>query len=303
MTNKAIIPLYVNSELLNNLFTVVIQEFIEVKSVSTKDVITVNLSAPISEFSYDLLGKYAQGDLQLVLQNEYVKQRTEEQISTVIVILTKLRSILNEQNMVKHITDSKVLDSVEENDFIEFTTILNLNPVLRRVHDIVEHFEIRNIFSIDKKSEEEPDKVGYNKENIAAFLKGGLEKCRNEKCIRYLARPLVDSSHIIIVPIKNTCMLDNEDYLLNGRVTVLGKVVKVIRNPELDEVAPSEDNNSFRTAGKKFLSRTFFDNIDLDLLESIMGNSGNRGLSKGNEVENINGINTVIEIIPISISI
>jgi hypothetical protein len=305
MANRAIIPLYINSELLNNLFTVVIQEFIQVKSISTKDVITVNLSAPISEFSYDLLGKYAQGDLQLVLQNEYVKQRTEEQISTVIVVLTKLRSILGEQSMIKYITDSTVLDNVKENDFIEFTTVLSPNPVLKRVRDIVEDFEINNLFSIKKKDDEAPNKLGFDKERIASFLRGGLDRCRNERCIRYMARPLVDSSHIIIVPIKNSCMLDNEDYLLNGRVTILGKVVRVIKDPDSDEIAASSKDNKISWGSRdRFISNTLFDNMDLDLIEGIMGkNASSRKPAASSEEVNVDDVHTVIEIIPISISI
>lgn len=307
MANRAIIPLYINSELLNNLFTVVIQEFIEVKSISTKDVITVNLSAPISEFSYDLLGKYAQGDLQLVLQNEYIKQRTEEKISTVIVLLTKLRSILGEQKMIKYITDPTALDTVEENDFIEFTTVLNPNPVLKRVHDIVEDFEINNLFSLSKKDDESLDKVSYNKDHIAAFLKGGLDRCRNERCIRYIAKPLKNSSNIIIVPIKNSCMLDNEDYLLNGRVTILGKVVKIVKDPDPNPneiAASSKDNNMIWRSKDRFISNTYFDNIDLDLLEGIMGkNTNSRKSVAGGEEVNTDDVHTVIEIIPISISI
>ena len=55
--NKAIIPLYINSAVLNNLFTVVIQEFVEIKSISTKDSVMVHLKTPLSELSYDLFGK------------------------------------------------------------------------------------------------------------------------------------------------------------------------------------------------------------------------------------------------------
>src|SRR5689334_12130462 len=103
MVNKALIPLYLNVDLLNNLYTVAVQEFVEIKSISNKDVIAVHLKAPVSELSYDIFGKYFQGDFEFVLQNEFVKQRTEERISINIVILKKLEALLKEQNLLKNI--------------------------------------------------------------------------------------------------------------------------------------------------------------------------------------------------------
>jgi hypothetical protein len=278
-SNKAIIPLYLNTELLNNLFSIVVQEFVEIRSCSTRDQLIVHLKTPVSEVSYDIFGKFIQGELEFQLLSEFVKQRTEEKISAVISVLKQLRDILTQQNLLKSIDDSQSMNSIQVNDFIDFQCKLNRNPVLQHVHNMIDVMEINNImsnyFDMDGEESADADTIGsYNNykeahSQILTFLKEGINSCKNGRCLRYIANDICDSDTQIVVPIKNCCMLDNEDYLLNGRIRVMGKVVKIARKSSLngEETAlGSENGSNIIYDNISLMSGTIFDNLNYQQL-------------------------------------
>lgn len=316
MFNKAIIPLYLNTDILNNLFTIVIQEFVEIKSVSTKDQLALHFKAPVSEFSYDIFGKYIQGDLEFVLQNEFIKQRTEEKISTTIVIFKKLKDILNEQKLLKQINNVEDFNSIEVSDFIEFICDLNPNPVMTHVDNIIKDMDIESVFFEETNTEDanaqgnaEAD-IGSRmkkKEKLHGFLQNSLKSCCQEKCLRYIGNCDFNSESKIVVPVKRNCMLENEDYLLNGKVIVTGKVVNVTEPNSKDEEIAIESFYGRRgniPLQNNLYSRTLLDYLDYDEIDKFVMNR-NKGLLSSYKLDKtmIEINNRVIEILPIAICI
>ena len=51
MDNRALIPLYLNGDLINNLYTIVIEEFAEIKTESTRKLLTVSTNTPLYELT------------------------------------------------------------------------------------------------------------------------------------------------------------------------------------------------------------------------------------------------------------
>jgi hypothetical protein len=275
--NRAIIPLYLNTELLNNLFSIVVQEYVEVKSVSAKDQLIVHLKTPVSEISYDIFGKYMQGDLEFQLLSEFVKQRTEEKISAVISILKQLKDILTSQKLLKYVDDSQNISSIEVNDFIDFQCQLNRNPVLQHVNNMIDAMELNSIvpYNSDTNGEISADASRAIMNNrtaqtqILSFLKEGINSCKNGRCLRYIANNICDSDAKVVVPIKSCCMLDNEDYALNGRVRIMGKVVKTAKKSQLNsrETAIGTENGSNIIYDDiSLMSGTIFDNLNYEQL-------------------------------------
>lgn len=303
MPNKAAIPLYINTDMLNNLFTIVIQEFAEIKSVSTKDAIAVHFKTPMSEFSYDIFGKYIQGDLEISYANEFIKQRTEEKISANIVIMKKLRDILSSQGILKEIDTLDNLRSIKENDYIQFTTQLEPNPILKKTTDIIEEYEIQNMLL--GKQRDDGNGMGSDFDLINT-LKKWSDDCNGQRCKRLLSRHLTDNATIIIVPVKNSSMLDFEDYLLNGKVSIMGKVVKKYNVSDDLEVATDENGKEeyLSKLERQLLSNTLLDKVDFN---SIINKFGSRFSSINSKVVSndidVLSLNNIIEIIPISIVI
>jgi hypothetical protein len=103
--------------------------------------------------------------------------------------------------------------------------------------------------------------------NILNYFKNGIDNCRKEKCIRYIGENICNSNTKIVVPLKASNMLDYEDYILNGRVRVMGKVVK-IQKPG-DKTYNSSLSGSYnRCRHISLMSDTNFDNIDYSNIDS-----------------------------------
>jgi hypothetical protein len=300
MANKAIIPLYINIEILNNLFTSAIQEFSEIKSVSKKDIVTVHYKTPISEFSYDLFGKYVQGDLEIGFQNEFIKQKTDLSISQIVVVLNQLRDILETQGLLKQFNKLQDLSAVEENDYIEITTILQPNPKINRIKSIIEVYEIEKIF---ERGENKDIQLEDTMISFMTSIKDIFDKCIENKCQRFISYSTTHPNTAIITPLKKACMLDCEEYLLSGKVSIIGKVVK--RHNYLGTFESVMNKDSFiKEIKKEFLSNTIMDKIDIDRLVNKLENRFPGIIGKIDmEEDNINNLDNIIEIIPISIVI
>lgn len=272
-TNRAIIPLYLNTDMLNNLFTIVIQEFVEIKSMSTKDTVTVHLKTPMSELSYDLFGKFMQGELDIQIQNEFTKQRTEERISTTIVILKKLKDILSSQGLLKNMSGSSTEKGIEVNDYVEFPCKIKRNPYIENLINTINMLEIQG--AVNNKSDEVTADMtaAYNsnimnmvkRKELLDYLKSSLTTHKQERCIRYIADN-TDNLFSAVIPIKMASLLDHEDYLLSGNVTILGKVIKNISTNDTSAV----DSNNDEVDYEYLISNdAFFDNIDYESLHSL----------------------------------
>lgn len=221
--NNAVIPLYINENLLNNLFTVVVQQFVEIKTISTRSQQAIKISTPLSNV---MKGCFIQGTFNLELLEEFSKQRTEERISKIIIVFLETKQILEQQNLLKGINSEQDLSNIEENDYIEFKCMLNKSPQMEQVEDIIRYMEMKNIFY-------PKDQKDYS--NVLSLLKNQYEDWKKSSCLKFITSPLADSNAKAIVPIQLKYMQDNIEHLYNNNVTVLGKVVKKKR----------EDNNEY----------------------------------------------------------
>jgi len=287
MDNKALIPLYFNEGMINNLYTIVIEEFAEIKSESTRKLLTISTNTPLYEVT---CGKIRQGDLNVQLLNEFTSQKIEERVSIVITILSRLKSILNEQSMLKNISNESDVANIKEFDFVQFTCELYKNPVLEYIEDIIRVMELQLAFlpePLENGDETQEHKV---KRQVLKVLKDDMEVCRTEKCIKFISGNIGNSNTKVIVPLEIKHMADNLDYIEGARITVLGKVVRI---PKINEI-----NNNILLSGTYFdyLNEDYFKEFKNRFLKdtTLIGDYDSKNLE-------ING--PVIEIIPIAMYI
>ncbi|MCY6371448.1 DUF6414 family protein [Clostridium ganghwense] len=279
--NGAIIPLYLNNDLINNLYTIIIQEFTEVNTITTKSQQTVKITTPLSNVT---CGQYIQGNFTVELLNEFSKQRSE--ISKNIVVLLDLRKLLFEYNLLKNIKDKQTLDNIQENDFIEFTSKLNKSPVIQQVEDIINAMEMELTFNpYNKKTSDNND--DEEKKAVLKGLKEKMEEYKSSKCFRFVAEDICNTNTKILVPTELKFMEDHVDYIKNAKVSVLGKVVKI--------------ENEAQSRNKHILSGSCFDCLD----EGYFKNFKNRFLKNNSLLReystNMTNINSrMIEILPIA---
>ncbi|MCB2305876.1 hypothetical protein LGL08_06190 [Clostridium estertheticum] len=289
MDNRALIPLYTNGDMINNLYTVVIEEFAEIKSESTRKLLTISTNTPLYEAT---CGKIMEGDLNVQFLNEFTSQKIEERVSIVITILSRLKNMLNEQNMLKVITSESDVANIKEFDFVQFTCELYKNPVLEYIEDIIRVMEMQLAFSpepLENGDESEEHKV---KRQVLKILKDDMEVCKTEKCIKFISSNIGDSNTKVIVPLEIKHMADNLDYIEGARITVLGKVVR-IPNKNKTEI----NNNDL-------LSGTYFDYLNEEYFKEFK----NRFLKDTTLINDYDSNSLVIdgpviEIIPIAMYI
>lgn len=287
MDNRALIPLYLNGDIINNLYTIVIQEFAEIKSETTRKQLTISTITPLYELT---CGKIMQGDLNVQLINEFSSQKIEERVSIVITILSRIKNILNDQSMLKIINNENDVKNIKEFDFVQFTGKLYKNPVIEYIEDIIRVMEMQLAFSpecADKGDEGKEQKV---KRQVLQVLKVGMENCKKEKCLKFISSSIGTSNTKVIVPLEIKYMADNLDYIEGAKITVLGKVVRISKENE---------NNS-----NILLSGTYFDYLDEEYFQEFKSRFlKNTNLIRDYDKTQIEINEPIIEIIPIAMYI
>ena len=284
MDNRALIPLYFNGDMINNLYTIVIEEFAEIKSESTRKLLTISTNTPLYEAT---CGKIMEGDLNVQLLNEFTTQKIEERVSIVITILSRLKNILNEQSMLKTISTESDIANIKEFDFVQFTGDLYKNPVIEYIEDIIKVMEMQMAFSPEQEENGAESQEYKVKRQVLKVLKDDMENCKKEKCMKYISGSIGSSNTKVVVPLDIKYMADNLDYIEGARITILGKVVRIPKENE---------TNSY-----SLLSGTYFDYLNEEYFKEFK----NRFLKDTNLIRDYDSkqlevSGSVIEIIPIA---
>ncbi|MBU3146361.1 hypothetical protein [Clostridium sp. CF012] len=287
MDNRALIPLYLNSDLINNLYTIVIQEFAEIKSETTRKQLTISTITPLYELT---CGKIMQGDLNVQLINEFSSQKIEERISIVITILSRVKNILNDQSMLKIINNENDVKNIKEFDFVQFTGELYKNPVIEYIEDIIRVMEMQLAFSPENIENGDESVEHKAKMQVLKILKEDMENCKREKCLKFISSSIGSTNTKVIVPLEIKYMADNLDYIKGAKITVLGKVVRISKE--------NEDNSN------SLLSGTYFDYLDEEYFQEFKNRFlKNTNLIRDYDKSQIEINEPIIEIIPIAMYI
>ena len=287
MDNRALIPLYLNGDMINNLYTIVIQEFAEIKSENTRKQLTISANTPLYELT---CGKIMQGDLNVQLLNEFSSQKIEERVSIVITILSRLKNILNEQSLLKVINNENDVKNIKEFDFVQFTSELYKNPVIEYIEDIIRVMEMQLAFSPESVEGGDESKEHKVKRQVLKILKEDMENCKKEKCLKFISSSIGNSNTKVIVPLEIKYMADNLDYIEGAKITVLGKVVRISKENE---------NNS-----NSLLSGTYFDYLNEEYFQEFKNRFlKNTNLIRDYDKNQLEINEPIIEIIPIAMYI
>jgi hypothetical protein len=278
--NSTAIPLYMNNDAMMNVFTIAIQELTLAQSVTNRNQMAFKISTPLSELSCDLFGKYMQGSFEASIASENVANVTIIQKTINAYVFSNLKRMLNDNNMLKNLSSQEVLKTASKGDFVEFECNLTRNPILQRTSNLVRMLEMENFndqnTSKDKETAKKNDEAknvksehkkkipnNINRQELLKYLKQNLDTAKQDKCLRYIARDLCGDGCDVIVPIRQACLLDSEDYLTGGKVTVFGKVMyKYNQKSDSVEAAADDDVVPWR-------SKTMFDYFDFDKFNDI----------------------------------
>lgn len=280
--NKAIIPLYLNTGMINNLFTVVIEKFSKIQSFNTKKQVIVKANTPLANV---MPKSFCQGDFSFQFLDEFSKQKTEERVSIIIITLLKLKSILNENKLIKGLKSEEDIKNLKEYDFIELNTELRHNPYIERINELEKLLQLQITFNLDSNDK----KLFETKREVLNLLKENIKEYKQSKCMKYISPELFGGKYKAIIPLDVKYMEDSLDYLEDSKITVLGKVIRVIDDKESNTV--------------NLLSRTCFDYLDddyfLKLKKTYLNNTSMLDFKDLNKVTDC----SLLEIVPIAIYI
>jgi hypothetical protein len=287
MDNRALIPLYLNGDMINNLFTIVIQEFAEIKSENTKKQLTITTNTPLYELTS---GKIMQGDLNVQLLSEVSSQRIEERVSIVITILSRLKNILKDQSMLKIISNDNDIKNIKEFDFVQITGELYKNPVIEYIEDITRVMEMQLAFSPETAENGDESQEYKVKRQVLKVLKEDMANCKREKCLKYISSSIGNGNTKVVVPLEIKYMADNLDYIEGAKITILGKVVRISKENE-------SNSNSL-------LSGTYFDYLNEEYFQEFKNRFlKNTDLIRDYDKSQLEINEPVIEVIPIAMYI
>lgn len=278
--NKAFIPLYLNNEIVNNLFSVVVQEFVQSKSVNTKDQITINYRGPMSEFSQELFGKYVQGDISVQIVNEFSKQKTQAAISKDIEVFMNLRNLLFKNNLLRDISVNELASGIHENDFIIVNCKLMQNPIFYYVQNLINNMEIQNVFGNIKA-------VNNSRVEVLSNLKGYMDSWKSNNCIKCVTTEHCTPKSRFIVPIDPNYNINKFDYTGHCRVNIMGKVINCIDSESVNYM------DLFGDSSLNFINESYFrDFMGLNNIENSIEVFSNKFIASNGKM---------IEILPIAI--
>ncbi|MDF2880893.1 MAG: hypothetical protein K0R54_1450 [Clostridiaceae bacterium] len=289
-SNKAVIPLYLNSNMTNNLFTVLVQEFSETKTITSKSQFILNFTTPINEFFFDKCGHSVQGDINLQLLNESSRQISDEKLSLIILIFLNLKKILIDNNLLK-VLSSNTIEDIKVNDYIEFNSKLEPLPLIKSLESIIfameSHLAFLPLMDNINNIEDEKSSTKY----ILEMLKNSLNTYQSSKCVKYIAKTAWQQSQFIL-PLDLSNLTDKIDYLTDSKVTSLGKVIK-ITDTNLDS-----RSNIFHTGNSiDYIDEEVFAKLKDKYLKKYSFSNINKPVDENAEVKKI------VEILPIAIYI
>ncbi|WP_026883562.1 DUF6414 family protein [Clostridium akagii] len=276
--NKAFIPLYLNNDVVNNLFSVVVQEFVEAKSTSVKDQTTISYRVPISEFSKEIFGKCIQGELNIQIVNEFSKQKSSVAISKDIEVFMELRRILFQNNLLRYVESNENVESIHENDFILVKCNLFQNPMVNYIENIINKVEILNVLGNIKA-------INGSRIEIMNNLKDYMDTFKNNNCIRYVTNEMCNPKSRFIIPMDFKYNMTKFDYTDNCKINIMGKVIGTIK-----------DNNPMNLYGANLLNFIKDSNFS-EFASNITNNDSIEKFCSRYEVKN----GSLVNVLPIAI--
>lgn len=278
MSQRLQIPFYLNEKITDNLYTVLIEKFSKIDTVTNRKQSIINITTPLCNV---MDGKYIDGDLQVQFLNEFARQRTEERVSIGILIFLKAKQMLEEQDLIKKINDSKDIEYLKKDDYVELNCKINKNPLIEYAEENLKNIQMQMLFM----PKSEHDLEYKNKKDLVKTLKEYFSEHTQNNCLRYITEDFTNSKTKFVIPLEKKYMSASLEYLEDGEATIFGKIINI-----------GQDNNKKnKIAG----SNTCFDYLKQNLTNNIDNKYFNKLTINNFVEEDIR----YIEILPICIYI
>ena len=214
MNEKAFIPLYLNSSMVDNLFTILVEEFSVTLKDSVREQIVLNVDTPLTELIKD---RYIQGDIKLQVLNEYSRENTEQRRVKRISVFLQLMKILKQNNLIKSINKNNITNSkLNIGDYIQMDCELREDPLIEWFKDL--NGTVNALSYLDRNK---ADKLKQN--DFIKQAENKLKTYSESNSTRLVTQNFNDLYFSFLI--EDEFIEGNFENILEGPVTIIGKII------------------------------------------------------------------------------
>ena len=232
------IPIYLNQQVVFDLLAIFDDGFSTLSTIKTSssesEINKYGMGASIGVSNvFALLGISFSGERgkQKDLQDQ--KETSAEKIHTPTSLFAKLRSRLQENELIRGINNTESLEDLKSGEFVEFQAVLRKNPLVETIESFKELMEMAILFEDGSSKGGQQKGNKYPKNPNTALIKqmDGLLMALNQSNSIELIGELID---VIGVKAVLTARPDffsqgSTAEIIDGEFRVLGKVVRVLK--------------------------------------------------------------------------
>lgn len=214
MNEKAFIPLYLNSSMVDNLFTILVEEFSVTLKDSVREQIVLNVDTPLTELIKD---RYIQGDIKLQVLNEYSRENTEQRRVKRISVFLQLMKILKQNNLIKSINKNNITNSkLNIGDYIQMDCELREDPLIEWFKDLK-----GTVNTLSYLDQNKADKLKQN--DFIKQAENKLKTYSESNSTRLVTQNFNDLYFSFLI--EDEFIEGNFANILEGPVTIIGKII------------------------------------------------------------------------------
>lgn len=262
------IPIYLNQRIVFDLLAIVEDGFTQLRHVRTSEVegkgTKIESSGEIGLSNvFAFLGLRLKGKGSKILTEDSQREIQEERVYTPTSLFSRLREVLIENKLLKQLDEPSAINTIEVESFVEFSAILNKNPLIDAMDAMIRIMETAVIFTRYRGTMPQHTKGIQpqipNEKKVLDEMNKFRDNLTQGNTMDLVALLTNIPSYKAIIPVEIEYFSSKSPAtLMDGQFIVLGKVVRHIPNesPEFINLlrgtslahAPDEVIDQFKTA-------------------------------------------------------
>lgn len=231
------IPIYLNQRIVFDLLAVVEDGFTQLRTIvtetGTEQSRTTQLDARLGASNiFSFLEVALNRDRNTQQSTRSTKAINEERVYTPVSLFSKLRSLMISQDLLCHLDTQLKPSALSPGKFVEFSCVLQKNPLLDSIETIIRLTEWGSI--VEKGWAVGDGKKKRNNPNdnmlklVQEFLKSMRDELVRDNMIDLVGTLVSNPSYRVVVPVLTQYFATNESpaSLIDGQFVVLGKIVR-----------------------------------------------------------------------------
>lgn len=228
--NSLIVPIYINEKIVIDMLAIIDDGFSKVSQINSVENIdnskksTVGVDVSTSSIISKFLKIDFRGDIDNQKTNQFSNSTSKEKIHTNVSLLSKFRSYILENKILKSNFD---IGKLKIGDFIEIEGELQKNPLIEFLDAFINIYKIVDIFSEESCLGNKNKAKTQDKENQKTIkqIKSFSEELKHSGTIDFILSS--GQGEIVLSTQEQYLSNDNISEILGGTFKILGKVIAI----------------------------------------------------------------------------